>query len=288
MSTNDGLGGLVGVGNTGATNPDGTPNFPVAVGGTVPPKQSIWNLPSDIPNGNKLWYDTTYSSESNSDPTTSPRNRDNFGTHQSGRQVLSTPEQVMAQIAALSANDPQEFMAIQKALGSGAWGSVNPTGAWGPDTETALRRAMSSYWQLSHGAGVGMSFLDYIVRSSASASALAQAGQAPKNTSTPVTDPESIRSAAQAAFQAATGKGASEAQLDHFVTQFQAAQIKAETAMSGAPAAPSLTDQAMSYAQKTDPEGYKTNQRQSFTDLLVNMFAPSASQRPNMTPTPTA
>lgn len=282
-STTSGLGGIVGV---GATNPDGTPNFPVAVGGTVAPKQTIWNLPADIPAGQRIWYDNSYSRQSDSDPTTSPRNRDNFGTHTSSSQVLSTPEQIMAQVAAMSANNPSEFLSFQKALS--AFGSISTPGVWSPETQTALQRAMSAYWQLSHGAGVGMSFTQYLMQAGSAVESQQQAGAAAKNTSTPVTDPESIRAAAQSAFQAATGKGASEAQLNHFVTQFQAAQIKAETAMSGAPSAPSLTDQAMQYAQQADPSGYKDNQHQAFTDLLVNMFAPAASQRPNMTPTPTA
>lgn len=285
MPSNDpgGLGGPVGI---GATNPDGTPNFPVAVGGSVPPKQTIWNLPSDIPTGQKIWYDNSYSTESNSDPTTSPRNRDNYGTHKTSTQVLSTPEQVMAQVAAMSANNPAEFLALQKSLS--AFGSISTPGVWSPETATALQRALSSYWQLSHGAGVGMSFTDYLLQAGAQVAAKDASGAAGKNMSTPVADPTSIRAAAQAAFQAATGKGATSEQLDHFVTQFQAAQIKAETAMSGTPSSPSLTDQAMSYAQKADPSAYHDNQRQTFTDQLVNMFAPSASQRPNMTPVPTA
>lgn len=278
----------------GATNPDGTPNFPVAVGVGTSKTPTLWNLPTDVPSGQTLWFDTGHTTDSNYDPTTQSRDRSSFGSHTSGSsQVLKTPAQIMAQFAAESQNDPQAFLALQHLLASGPWGSgtVYPTGAWDRNTEAALSGAMSLYYQLSQ-TGVAMSFTDYLQSTAARAQSLgglgtSLGGSAAKNTSTPVTDPASIRAAAQSAFQAATGKGATEAQLNHFVSHFQAAQITAETAMSGTPAAPSLTDQAMSYAQTADPSAYKGNQRQAFTDQLVNMFAPPASQRPNMTPVPT-
>lgn len=278
MTAPSGLGGLVGTGS--ATNPDGTPNFPVAVGGSVPAKQTIWNLPTDIPNGQKIWYDTQVSKDSNFDPTTESRNRGNYGTTSHSKQVLFTPDGIMSQIAALSANNPNEFQAIQKALS--AFGTISTPGVWSPDTETALRRAMSSYWQLSHGAGVGMSFVDYLL----------QAGQQvvqkqATTTATPrVMDPAQIRTAAQNAAQQALGKGLSEKQLEQFVTQFQTEQLS--NADDPYTTSYKLPGEAMSFAQNADPTDYRQNQAQTFANTLINMFAPTASQRPNMTPTPTA
>lgn len=268
-----------------ATNPDGTPNFGGAApapGGGPSGQQNIWNLPKGLPA--QLWFDVGHNS------TGDQPNEDRGGLHpghlkapnrSSAYQILKSPTQIMAQFAAMSANNPNEYLALQQALG------VQLTGSWNATTKNALANAMQSYVELSLGAGVGMSFKDYLIQKGTEAQQLglknsgAQAAQQIQ-----VTDPTAIKAAAQSAFQAATGKGASEDQLNKFVAQFQAAQSSAQTQVGGTISAPDLSSQAMSYAQTADPGAYKDNQRQSFIDTLVNMFAPSGSQRPNMTPVP--
>ena len=103
-----------------------------------------------------------------------------------------------------------------------------------------------------------------------------------------LTDPAAIRAAAQTAAEQALGRGLNEKQLEHFVNQFQQTQQQVATSTSPTVSAPSLSDQAMQFVQENDPHAYAANKRQSYMNALVDMFAPSGSQRPGMTPVPTA
>lgn len=286
----NGLGGLVGVGGGLVLNPDGSANISASVGGAqAGAALTHWDLPTDVPTGAKIWFDTEYSRQANSEPTSSTAAAEN-GTpnpitsyHTSGsKQVPATPAQIFAQFAALSAKNPNEFLALQKALN--AWSPVNENGVWGPQTERALKAAMSSYWQLSHGAGVAMSFHDYMLQAGAAVAAKQQQAQA--NSIPRVMDPAQIRAAAQNAAQQALGQGLSAKQLDQFVQQFQQEQLSNQS--DPYTTSYKLPGEAMQFAQNANPTEYRENQAQTFANVLVNMFAPSASQRPNMQPTPSA
>lgn len=301
-----------------ATLPDGTPNFGVAAGGSsasgstpVDPTGAlnIWNIPSEI-SGQMIWFDTGHRKVTtgggpidytgsgdvnvlNPTPPSKPT------THREAHEILRSPTAIMKQFAAMSFNDPQKFLALQKALAMGPWGTVYATGAFDSHTESALANAMVQYVKLSAGAGVGISFTDYLLQTGARAQSLGGDGTSAGSggsTAAPfqpqLTDPAEIRAAAQQAFQAAVGKGATSAQLDAFVAQFQAAQKSAELANykgKGTITMPELTSQAGAYAQQQDPKAYANYKQQSYVDALVNMFAPSGSQRPSASqPVPTA
>jgi hypothetical protein len=276
----------------GTANPDGTPNFPASVGVGISKTPTLWSLPTDVPNGQKLWFDTGHTTEPNYDPTTESRNRASFGTHVNGSsEVLKTPAEIMAHFAADSQNNPQEFLALQKLLASGPWGSgtVYPTGSWDNHTEAALSNAMSLYFKLAS-TGVAMSFSQYLTTTAERAQALGGKGTsmgagAGGSTAIPrVMDPAQIRNAAQNAAQQALGRGLDEKQLEQFVTQFQQEQLSNQD--DPYTTTYKLPGEAMQFAQNVDPSAYRQNQAQSFANVLVNMFAPSVSQRPNMQPTP--
>ena len=304
---------------TPPTLPDGTPNFPAAAGGSASGQTpvdptgalNIWNIPSDI-SGQMIWFDTgntkakyaiedqnvgaQHSPDITPVPGGQPQRVKVSGP--STHEILRSPVAIMKQFAAMSFNDPQKFLALQKALAMGPWGTVYATGAFDSHTESALASAMVQYVKLSAGAGVGISFTDYLLQTGARAQQLggdgtsAGSGTATAPFQPQLTDPAEIRAAAQQAFQAAVGKGATASQLDAFVAQFQAAQKSAELANyngKGAITMPELTSQAGAYAQQEDPKAYAKYKSQSYVDALVNMFAPSGSQRPNMSqPVPTA
>jgi hypothetical protein len=281
------------------TNPDGTPNFPAAAGGAgLPGKADIWNLPAGIDPTRKIWIDIGHSGGRSSKVTEyrpgeiKPGRAVQHTTPVSSYQIMKSPIQVLQQFAAMSQNDPQKYFALQGALANGPWGKVYASGAWDSNTEAALKNAMVQYIKLAD-AGVGMSFFDYLIQTSERNQALGGDGSSHKdgsgtNTAIAVSDPTEIRAAAQSAAQAALGQGLSEDQLDKFVAQFQASQKTAETATSGTVTSQDLSSDAMQFAQQSNPEEYQQNQRQTFEDTLVNMFAPSESQRPNMTPVPKA
>lgn len=279
---------------------NGTPNFGLAgtsasTGGAL----STWDLPSGVNPNRTIWFDIgKKKTQTGESVLRGPGGRvedTNPVTSVTAYRIMKSPAQIMAQFAALSQNNPQEYLALQRALASGPWGKVNPTGAWDASTESALGQALKMYTQLSLGAGVGMSFSDYLIKTGQRAQQLGGKGTSLGDGSSSssniiqVTDPAQIREAAQQAAQQALGEGLSEDQLNAFVSQFQAAQGAAQLAGNGSVvSAPDLTAQAMQYVQSSNPAEYQSNQRQAFEDTLVNMFAPSASQRPNMTPVPSA
>lgn len=279
----------------GSILPNGRPNFNAAASGGSPVDTSgmlnIWNIPKEI-TSQEIWFDVGHKSLHVStdvgaahSPDISPGLNIEKTTKTGAYQILKSPSEIMKQFAAMSFNDPNQFLALQRALATGAWGSVNATGAFDSATEKALGSAMLQYVKLTQGAGVGVSFTDYLLQTGERAQQL----NPPTGGAASVVrldDPTAIRAAAQQAAQQALGQGLSEDQLSKFVAQFQAAQTTYQTATSGSAASPDLSGQAAAYAQQADPQAFHDNQRQSYLSALVNMFAPSGSQRPNTTPVP--
>lgn len=197
--------------------------------------------------------------------------------------VTSTPFDYMQEFASWSVTNPDQYAALQQQLYSaGFYGSKKPRlGVWTTGDAKAMKEAITGYLQVVNPADPQpLTLTDYLDHATRQAAKSAQATAPP----IPVTDPNSIKQAAMAAFQAATGQGATDAQLNAFVAQFQASQVSAQSATSGVVTSPDLSSEAAAYAQQKDPQAYKQNQRQAFMDSLVNMFAPSGSARPNMTP----
>lgn len=295
---------------------DGTPNFGVLDKTNSSGGYKVWDIPTElnqalaISNG-KLWFDTgskktvAYSEEPHNSaydeqvPEAARKAASSKFVDINHYDIMRKPEQIMAQFYAMSFNDPQRFMALQKALASGPWGTVHLNGNFDHDTEVALGNAMLQYVKGAVGAGVAISFTDYLLTMGARAQALGgdgtSLGTGNGSTRAPfqanLDDPIALRDAAQKAAQQALGQGLSPDQLNAFVAHFQAAQTAAEQANyngKGTVTTPDPVAEAMQFAQQSNPQEYKQNQRQSFMDTLVNMFAPSGSQRPTMTPTPAA
>jgi len=271
------------------TLPDGTPDYGRASGqaqSAATGKVSIWDIPTGVDPNKPIWFDIGHSAahEQTLDLKTG---RTNDIASVTSHQIFASPTKIMRQYAALSANDPAAFVAVQKLLASGPWGTVHQTGAFDKYTEAALGSAMAQYLKLSHGAGVAMSFSEYLQKTAATAQALGGDGTSLQGSTPPVinlTDPAEIKAAAQSAFQEALGKGADEKLLDSFVKKFQSAQTNAQLVSGGGTSSmPDLSSEAMAYAQKSDPQGFHDNQRTAFLDQLVNLLG---GQRPNQTPVP--
>jgi hypothetical protein len=208
------------------------------------------------------------------------------GVQPSSYEIMASPEKIMKQLAALSYNDPAQFIAFQTALASGVFGRVNVTGVWDPDTEAAVGRAMLQYVKLTMGAGVGISFKDYLLNSGQMANALGQAGSQKQQPQVSLTDPAQIRDAAMQAATEALGQGLSEKDLNAFVKAFQSKQFTAQTSTSESVTNPDLSAEAMAYAQTSHPAEYQANQRQAYLGQLVNLLGGGLTRRPDQTPVP--
>lgn len=267
-----------------ALNPDGTPVFPAGAVLNGTGATTIWNMPSGLDPTKPIWFDVGHRTSNEQTVSMRTGHQANVSSHTS-YQIMTNPEKVMKQFAAMSFNDPSRFYALQAALGSGPFGDVKATGAFDSDTESALGRAMLQYVKLSQGAGVGVSFTDYLLQTAQHATALSQASQQATANPVVLTDPVEIESAAQQAAQDALGQGLSPDQLKRFVSRFQSAQTAAQTAKGGGTVStPDLGSEAMAFAQKDDPKAFQENQRTAYLDQLVNLLGGGLTSRPNQQP----
>jgi hypothetical protein len=172
----------------------------------------------------------------------------------------------------------------------GAKGDYVP-GRFDAKTQDALKEMLKDYEGAAISNKIPMTISEFVSQNAAATQAAgATAGKTPAEPSYQVTDPASIRAAAMAAFQQATGVGPSSSQLDEFVSRFQASQLGAEQASGPGRVStqPDLSTAAGEYAQQAAPGAYKQNQVDAFQNALVNLFAPPESQRANIAPTPAA
>jgi hypothetical protein len=114
------------------TLPDGTPDYGRASGQAQHPssgKTSIWNIPTGVDPNKPLWFDIghhltqdpTLNADARRRPTPPPV---------TSTEIMASPTKIMRQYAAMSANNPGGFLALQKLLASGPWGTVHETGAF--------------------------------------------------------------------------------------------------------------------------------------------------------------
>ena len=296
-SPDGGLGTLLSSTSGGALNPDGTPNLNVLAGGagiagTSSGQVTLWDIPKELQGSKvRIFYDIRDTAAANQ-TITEGGPRYTPGTPAKSHDVMLPVSQVYADIAAKSYTDPAAFLAIQKALADGNFGTVKATGQFDYETEKALGNALTQWYKLAHGAGVPVDFTQYLLDSASRANALGSGSSGSSSTKLPtyrVDDPTYIRAAAQSAFEAAVGKSATKEQLNAFVKQFQQAQKTYESTQAGGTGtSPDLSTDAMAYAQQQDPQAYGRYQHASYMDALVNMFAPSGSGRPSVSPTPSA
>ena len=168
-------------------------------------------------------------------------------------------------------------------------------GQWSSQTQDALVNALQSYESSVGHNKIPMTFAEFLQQNSSqngdggfySGSGAPGGGSSSSGpTQVNLTDPAAIRAAAQTAAQQALGRGLSETQLEQFVNQFQQTQQQVATSTAATVSSPSLSDQAMQFVQENDPHAYAQNKRQSYVNALIDMFAPSGSQRPGTTPVP--
>ena len=234
------------------------------------------------------------------EPSTDPTDRGPHGTYQPPGASHTYPgqptgiahetaTQYMTDFLKLYGSNRTEYDALRTALAdAGYYGSESldritgrSAGQW---DVVAMRNAIKDWYTYTHSTSSPMTLPDWLRGSTQNPNTAAQPGGSqaiPR-----VMDPAQIRTAAQNAAQQALGKGLSEKQLQQFVQQFQAEQLSNQD--DPYTTSYKLPGEAMSFAQNADPADYRQNQAQTFANTLINMFAPTASQRPNMTPTPTA
>lgn len=264
--------------------------------GSTTPTGYLPNGQYDIYNLGKIWNSTLYlGNESHkqagpyagTDVVMQGRNSSQTVTS----PVTSTPYEYMKDFASWSVTSPAQYQALQAQLYAAGFYTKKPRlGVYTADDAAAMKKAITGYLGVVNPDSPNpLTLSDYLDHASRQGEAQQKAEDAASAPVIQVTDSAAIRSAAMQAFQAATGRGASKAQLDKFVAQFQAAQTSAQTAAGGSTvSAPDLSSDAMQFAQQEDPQAYAQNQRQAYLNTLVNMFAPSGSERPNMTPVPQA
>lgn len=299
-------------------NPDGSPVLTTPSVGVVGTANIYdWILPKQLdPNKKTIWYDIRHGTKTtpNNDgaaygpppagilpgatqsvPGTTPSpmptgaaSRERTTATSTDRMV--TPKQIMNTIGAMQYSDPKGFLAIQTYLSSGVWGTVHVNGTFDHETEVALGNAMLQWSKLTRNTEMPVDFKQYL--SQAGSQALSLKGVSSGNPSgSPISlsDPNAIRQAAQSAAMDAIGSGLSDAQLNQFVSKFQAEQVKYQMAATGTQAtAPDLSGEAAAFAQQSDPHGYQQNQRQAYLDALVNLLQPEGPSRPNIPITPKA
>lgn len=310
--------------------PDGTPNFPAGSSGSIPAgtgQVTIWNqIVKPVTQEmstlgiNKIWFGV--GTKKSIADALSPSSIDTAAARGAGAEtslstvpgaetgaqvgssatrlvdiehpaVLKTPEKIMADFYAMSYDDPAKFIALQKALAEGPWGTVDASGSMDGKTESALVNAMSQWVKLKS-TGVEVSLSQYILdaaqrRAALNGGATGSGGSGGSSSAVfqpQVSDPAQIRAQAEQAFQAAIGRGATKSELSKFVAEFQAAQTSAErTAFDnkGTVTSPDLAAQANQFAQQSDPGQYHQHQATAYTNALVNLLMGSTA-RPNIAP----
>lgn len=304
-------GGLVGASgsNTSSSvsvNPDGSLNLGGITGSAAIPVDSSgavdeWNLPSFL-KGHVFWWDSGMTKQTGGQSRTTNNGQDAVA----GKTVAvdkphsfdinASAETIMKQFAAMSYNDPAQFMGLQAALAQGPWASgLKPSGTFDSQTETALAKAMTQYLKLTESAGVSVSFKQYLANAAqggaggyGTVNGLGGSGSGSVS-SVSLTDPAELMAQAQTAAQAALGHTMTQEQLNTFVSNFHTAQTNAQHKAGSIYDGMSAPAEANQFAQQSDPQGFTNHQAQGYMDSFMNMFLPSGSQRGNVQPvTPVA
>lgn len=295
------------------TTPGGTalPNYGSidTSGGTTAPTDSsgaidIWDLPADV-KGHVIWFDTGTTPAATAGGSQAAQRLAKANPGEVNVAKLSAPhsfevqasaEDVMKQFAAMSQTDPTNFAAIQKELSdAGFYGAAASVyGGWNQQTETAVKDAMLQYIKVSEGAGVPVSFLDFLKNTAAANTGInGNGGTGGTGSSAPVlSDPDTLRRYAQEAAQAALGRNLTPNQLDTFVSQFHNQQIQSYTDAANHNGLSSQKDDprasAVSFVTGSNQQEFGQHQIQGYTDAFLNMFLPSGSSAPNVPVDPSA
>jgi hypothetical protein len=253
--------------------------------------------------GKVLWFDTGQAKGGSHTDTGPASGQDRSKSVQVTKphsfNINMTAEQAMKQFAAMSQNDPLGFAAFQKELAaSGFFGSATKVyGGWNGQTETAIADAMSQYLKVSEGAGVALSFRDFLSHQAAANTGIngggGGSGSGSGLPSTPtLADPDTLKLAAQKAAQAALGRNLSAGELSNFVDQFHAEQTSAyQSALKGQGTNVDKTDprgSAIKFVASTNSQEFGQHQAEGYADSFLNMFLTGPSAAPNVNVDPTA
>jgi hypothetical protein len=289
-----------------SVNPDGSLNLGGITGQSAIPVDSSgavdeWNLPSFL-KGHVFWWDSGTTKQSGGQSRTTNNGQDAVA----GRTVAvdkphsfdinASAETIMKQFAAMSYNDPSQFMGLQAALAQGPWASgLKMSGTMDSETEGALAKAMTQYLKLTESAGVAVSFKQYLINAAQGGAGGLGNVNNPGGTggtsmsSVSLTDPAELMQNAQSAAQAALGHTLSTDQLNAFVSQFHSAQTNAQHKAGSIYDGMSAPAEANQFAQQSDEQGFTNHQAQGYMDTFVNMFLSGNEARGNVAPvTPVA
>lgn len=194
-----------------------------------------------------------------------------------------------------SSPDPsqrQDWAATQQQLyQAGAYGSTKPRlGFWGPADAPALMKAFRAYQGVAgpDGAALPVTFSEWLGNAAQTETQNEQAPPATPAVAIPLDDPDTIAQTAQSAAEDALGHGLSTADLQKFVSSFQAKQLAARSTQTGTYADPDVTAQAESFVQSQHPQQYQDQKSQAYMNAFLNLFLPSGSTRANEPVVPTA
>jgi hypothetical protein len=306
MSTNPNpLGGLVGAGgsNTSSSvsvNPDGSLNLGGITGQSAIPTDSsgsvdIWNMPSFL-KGHVFWWDSGETKQSGGQSRTANNGQDLVPGQTvpidkpHSFDINASAESIMKQFTAMAYNKPAEFQALQAALAQGPWASnLKLSGVNDAQTEGALAKAMTQYLKLTEGAGVAISFKQYILDAAQGGpGGLGQTntpgGSGGGMSSVSLTDPAELMAQAQSAASASLGHVLTHDELSRFVDNFHAAQTAAQHKAGSIYDGMSAGAEANQFAQQSDPQGFANHQAQGYMDSFVNMFLSGNEARGNVAP----
>ena len=200
----------------------------------------------------------------------------------------------------LWANMQRQLIAI-KAYGQGATDKNVNLGQWtGQADSAALLRAIIGFQHAAgyDGAGLPLTFEGWLDAATKQQYANQQGGVAGGGSgsglpSTPaLTDPDTLKLAAQKAAQAALGRNLSAGELSNFVDQFHAEQTSAfQSALKGQGANVDKSDaraSAINFVTSSNSQEFGQHQAQGYTDAFLNMFLSGPSAAPDMNVDPSA
>lgn len=211
--------------------------------------------------------------------------------------VTKKTQDLMKQIMQMAGSGSPDYQSIQGLLydagfyGDAARKSVH-WGMWNSQTADAVKAALNSYEQLSQGAGVPLTWSDFLKQQAASGrSNQAQGGVGGGTTGTPsqvqLTDPATLTGYAQQAAQAALGRNLSPDQVQAFVSSFQSQQQSAQSSTAASVTAPDASAQAMQFVQHGNESEFGQHNVQAYSNALLNLFLGSAGTAlPTVAPTP--
>lgn len=299
--------------------PNGTPDYGAGASGSgsgsVPVDDTgaidVWNLPSFIADYEKqvkkpfVWDYKQPTDTSGNKAFQNPEFKKANDVLDKGSENLDvnmSAEQLMKQLSAMSQNDPMGFASVQRLLQAGNWYGSDKTiyGGWNKQTEDAFANAMVQYLKVARGAGVPITFRQFLINTAnvnenlnGNTPGSGSGGAGGNLPSRPtLTDPDTLKMYAQKAAQAALGRDLNGDELDKFINEFHNQQTAAyENALHGNGDVVDKNDpraSAIQFVTQGHQQEFDQHQVQGYADAFLNMFLPNSSAAPNVNVDPSA